>query len=87
MTLHLYFSELFKFLGSFLLLRLPIISTEFHVNSPMFGPPTTTACKFAISIYQEEMDGGQIKIVAEKKDVNYTQTILKVIDGFNIKRY
>ncbi|CAG9816232.1 unnamed protein product [Phaedon cochleariae] len=71
--------------GSFLLLRLPLESTEFHVTSPQFSP-TTTSCKLALWIYQELMDGGFIRIVGYKSDDN-TQWLVKSIPGDNSKKW
>lgn len=72
------------FSGSYLLVRLPYESPILQVSSPLFGP-TTPSCKFALSVYQEKMDGGAIRIVSEK-DVNYTATLLKNIHGDNSRR-
>lgn len=72
------------FSGSYLLLRLPDQSPILQVSSPLFGP-TTPSCKFALSVYQEKMEGGAIRIVSEK-DVNYTATLLKNIYGDNNKK-
>ncbi|CAG9837672.1 unnamed protein product [Diabrotica balteata] len=70
---------------SFLLLRPTLKATEFHVHSPPFAP-TVSSCKFAVSIYQEKMEGGMIRIVGSKAEEN-TQWLLKSIDGDNSKRW
>nr|XP_023027843.1 ALK tyrosine kinase receptor isoform X2 [Leptinotarsa decemlineata] len=71
--------------GSFLLLRLPLKSTEFHVDSPLFSP-TISSCKLALWIYQEAMEGGDIRIVGARIDDN-TQWFIKSIPGDNSKRW
>uniref|UniRef100_A0A6P7FI40 Tyrosine-protein kinase receptor n=1 Tax=Diabrotica virgifera virgifera TaxID=50390 RepID=A0A6P7FI40_DIAVI len=71
--------------GSFLLLRPTLKATEFHVHSPPFAP-TVSSCKFAVSIYQEKMEGGMLRIVGSKAEEN-TQWLLKSIDGDNSKRW
>nr|ALV82496.1 Alk [Leptinotarsa decemlineata] len=71
--------------GGFLLLRLPLKSTEFHVDSPLFSP-TISSCKLALWIYQEAMEGGDIRIVGARIDDN-TQWFIKSIPGDNSKRW
>lgn len=66
-------------------------STEFHVTSPLFKP-TISSCKLAISIYQEEMEGGEIRIVGDKTSDhsqsmnNHTQWLVKSIAGDSSKK-
>ncbi|XP_060520697.1 tyrosine-protein kinase receptor [Cylas formicarius] len=70
--------------GSFLFIRLPINSREFHVTSPLFGP-TTAACKLRVHVFQEYMDGGEIRIVGDKTNdesfSNHTQWLVDKIHG------
>ncbi|XP_018579561.1 ALK tyrosine kinase receptor isoform X2 [Anoplophora glabripennis] len=81
-----------KEFGNFLLLRLPMKATEFHVTSPLFKP-TISSCKLAIWIYQEQMEGGEIRIVGDKTSDhsqsinNHTQWLVKGIPGDNSKKW
>ncbi|KAG5888425.1 hypothetical protein JTB14_020200 [Gonioctena quinquepunctata] len=70
---------------SFLLLRLPLESTEFHVTSPLLTP-TILSCKLAVWIYQEEMKGGIIRIVGDRPNDN-AQWLIKIIPGDNSKKW
>lgn len=72
------------FSGHFLLLRVQSdIKEQLHVTSPLFNPSRET-CKVQVWIYQENMSGGEIKIVVEI--VNHTQWVADKIEGDNSKR-
>ncbi|KAG5862756.1 hypothetical protein JTB14_033846 [Gonioctena quinquepunctata] len=71
--------------GSFLLLRLPLESTEFHVTSPLLTP-TILSCKLLVWIYQEEMKGGIIRIVGDRPNDN-AQWLIEIIPGDNSKKW
>lgn len=51
---------------------------QLHVTSPLFNPGRDN-CKAQVWIYQENMSGGEIKIVVEI--VNHTQWVADRIDG------
>ncbi|CAG9855575.1 unnamed protein product [Phyllotreta striolata] len=68
--------------GSFLLLRSPLKTTTFQVNSPLFTP-TVSSCKFSLWIYQEKMQGS-IKIVGDKEG---TQWLLKIIPSDDSRKW
>lgn len=78
------------FSGSYLILRLPLKSTEFHVTSPLLGP-TASSCKLNLDVYQENMEGGAIRVVGDKTiDTirghtlnNHTQWVVNTIHGNN----
>ncbi|KAF7281667.1 hypothetical protein GWI33_004443 [Rhynchophorus ferrugineus] len=78
--------------GSYLILRLPLKSTEFHVTSPLIGP-TTSSCKLNLYVYQENMEGGEIRIVGDKTTDtantlnNHTQWLVNIIHGNNLKKW
>ncbi|CAH0545803.1 unnamed protein product [Brassicogethes aeneus] len=78
--------------GSFLIIRLPLKSTEFHLTSPSFQPSIST-CKLSFWLYQEGMDGGEIKIVGDKISNhlqsinNHTQWLVETIEGNDSKRW
>ncbi|KAL1518252.1 hypothetical protein ABEB36_001900 [Hypothenemus hampei] len=80
--------------GSYLILRLPQKSTEYHVTSPLLGP-TTSSCKLNLHVYQENMEGGSIRIVGDKT-INYpmnvmmnnhTQWVVNTIQGNNLSTW
>ncbi|KAG5862765.1 hypothetical protein JTB14_033855 [Gonioctena quinquepunctata] len=71
--------------GSFLFLRLPLKSTEFHVTSPLLTS-TILSCKLAVWIYQEEMKEGIIRIVRDRPNDN-AQWLIKIIQGDNSEKW
>ncbi|XP_030763017.1 ALK tyrosine kinase receptor isoform X2 [Sitophilus oryzae] len=79
--------------GSYLILRLPLKSTEFHVTSPLIGP-TTSSCKLNLFVYQENMQGGEIRIVGDKTTDttknslnNHTQWLVNIIHGNDLRKW
>lgn len=54
------------------------IKEQLHVTSPLFNP-SKESCKIQAWIYQENMAGGEIKIVVEV--VNQTQWVADTIEG------
>ncbi|XP_050297012.1 tyrosine-protein kinase receptor isoform X2 [Anthonomus grandis grandis] len=80
--------------GSYLILRLPPKSKEFHVISPLFGP-TTPTCKLTFDVYQENMENGTIRVIGDKTIDNvrghplnnHTQWVVQSFRGNNNKEW
>lgn len=66
--------------GYFLLLRVQPTTKEVHVMSPVFEP-TEETCSFRLSIYQEFMEKGMVRIVLLLHNTNKTQVIVDQISG------
>ncbi|XP_066255961.1 tyrosine-protein kinase receptor isoform X2 [Euwallacea similis] len=79
--------------GNYLILRLPVPSTEYHVTSPLLGP-TASSCRLILNVYQENMEGGVIRVVGDKTiDLlkgtlnNHTQWVVNTIHGNNLSTW